>query len=81
VRVLTWSLFHGCAGPPAGRDLLPEFAAAIASWESEVALLQEVPPWWPVPLALAVAASARSALTSRNELLPLRRWIAERSPT
>ena len=42
--------------------------------------LQEVPPWWPVPLARASGASARMALTSRNELLPLRRWVAERWP-
>jgi endonuclease/exonuclease/phosphatase family metal-dependent hydrolase len=80
MRVLTWNLYHGRARPPAGRDLLPEFSAAIAGWDWDVALLQEVPPWWPVPLARAAAASARSALTSRNELLPVRRWIAERLP-
>jgi endonuclease/exonuclease/phosphatase family metal-dependent hydrolase len=80
VRLLTWNLFHGRARPPAGRDLLPEFGAAIAGWDWDVALLQEVPPWWPAPLARGAGASARSALTSRNALLPARRWIAERAP-
>ncbi len=80
MRVLTWNLFHGRARPSAGRDLLPEFRRAIAGWSWDVALLQDVPPWWPVPLARAAGASARSALTSRNALLPVRRWIAERVP-
>jgi len=43
-------------------------------------LLQEVPPWWPGPLAEAAGAVQRCALTSRNSLLPLRRWTAERWP-
>ena len=47
MRVLTWNLFHGRAVPPAGRDLRGEFAAALAGWDWDVALLQEVPPWWP----------------------------------
>jgi endonuclease/exonuclease/phosphatase family metal-dependent hydrolase len=78
--VLTWNLFHGRALPPAGRDLLPEFRDALAAWEWDVALLQEVPPWWPVPLGRACAASARMALTSRNALPCVRRAIAERAP-
>lgn len=80
MRVLTWNLYHGRAEPPAGRDLLPEFAAALAGWDWDVALLQEVPPWWPAPLGRACGASARMALTSRNELLPVRRWLATRRP-
>ncbi|MGK2937357.1 MAG: endonuclease/exonuclease/phosphatase family protein [Solirubrobacteraceae bacterium] len=80
MKILTWNLYHGRAEPPAGRDLLPEFSAMLAIWDWDVALLQEVPPWWPVPLARASGASARMALTSRNELLPLRRWVAERWP-
>ena len=80
MRVLSWNLFHGRAAPPAGRDLREEFAAALAGWDWDVALLQEVPPWWPEPLARACAAQAFSVLTSRNALLPLRRWIAERRP-
>src|SRR3954454_4864810 len=76
MRVLTWNLFHGRARPPAGRALEREFAAALASWEWNVALLQEVPPWWPARLA----AEHDVALTSRNALLPLRRALAERRP-
>jgi endonuclease/exonuclease/phosphatase family metal-dependent hydrolase len=80
VRVLTWNLFHGRAEPPAGRPLLREFAAALAGWEWDVALLQEVPPWWPPELARTAGADARWVHTSRNQLLPLRRAVAERAP-
>jgi endonuclease/exonuclease/phosphatase family metal-dependent hydrolase len=80
VRVLTWNLFHGRAVPPAGRPLLREFAAALAGWEWDVALLQEVPPWWPPQLARAAGADHRLVLTSRTALLPLRRAIASRRP-
>ena len=80
MRVLSWNLFHGRGVPPAGRDLRFEFAAALAGWEWDVALLQEVPPWWPPLLARACDADQRSVLTSRNALLPLRRFVAERAP-
>jgi endonuclease/exonuclease/phosphatase family metal-dependent hydrolase len=80
LRVLTWNLFHGRAVPPAGRPLLDEFAALLAGWEWDVALLQEVPPWWPPKLARATGADERHVLTSRNSLLPVRRWVAERWP-
>jgi endonuclease/exonuclease/phosphatase family metal-dependent hydrolase len=80
VRVLTWNLFHGRADPPAGRPLLHEFAAALAGWEWDVALLQEVPPLWPPLLARACGAEHRTARTSRNALLPLRRAVASRRP-
>jgi endonuclease/exonuclease/phosphatase family metal-dependent hydrolase len=80
VRVLTWNLYHGRAVPPAGRPLLREFATALAGWTWDVALLQEVPPWWPPALAEAAGADQRSVLTSRNQLLPLRRAIASRAP-
>jgi len=80
MRVLTWNLYHGRSVPPSGRHLLPEFSAALAGWEWDVALLQEVPPWWPRPLGVACGASARMALTSRNLGLPVRRWVAERWP-
>jgi len=68
--------------PPAGRDLLPEFTAALGAWEWDVALLQEVPPWWPPALAeqLEGEVEHRDVLTSRNSLLPLRRAIAVRWP-
>lgn len=78
--MLTWNLFHGRAVPGAGRDLRREFTTLIAGWEWDVALLQEVPPWWPGPLARACEAEARSALTARNALLPVRRCLATRWP-
>lgn len=64
----------------AGRPLLVEFAATLAAWEWDVALLQEVPPWWPATLADACGADHRSALTSRNSMLQARRAIAARNP-
>jgi endonuclease/exonuclease/phosphatase family metal-dependent hydrolase len=80
MKILTWNVFHGRAVPPAGRDLQPEYASALAGWGWDVALLQEVPPWWAPALARACGAHARTALTSRNELPALRRAIAERAP-
>ncbi|HVF80062.1 MAG TPA: endonuclease/exonuclease/phosphatase family protein [Solirubrobacteraceae bacterium] len=80
MRVLTWNLFHGRAVPNAGRDLQVEFAAALASWDWDVALLQEVPPWWPPALARACDAQQCSVLTSRNALPALRRALALRAP-
>jgi endonuclease/exonuclease/phosphatase family metal-dependent hydrolase len=80
MHVLTWNLFHGRSDPPAGRELLDEFTAALAGWAWDVALLQEVPPWWPRPLAERLGASMRMALTSRNGLLGLRAPLARRLP-
>jgi endonuclease/exonuclease/phosphatase family metal-dependent hydrolase len=80
MQILTWNLFHGRAVPPAGRDLQEEFAAALAGWPWDVALLQEVPPWWAPALARACEAHARTALTARNELPALRRALARRAP-
>jgi endonuclease/exonuclease/phosphatase family metal-dependent hydrolase len=78
--VLTWNLFHGRAVPDRPRSLLPEFSTMLAGWPWDVALLQEVPPWWPPELARSSGAAQRTVLTSRNALLPVRRWIAERRP-
>ncbi len=80
MRVLTWNLFHGRSVPGSGRDLSAEFAATLAGWNWDVALLQEVPPWWGPALGQASGASARIALTSRNTLLGLRKAIATRLP-
>ena len=66
--------------PPSGRSRLDDFAHALAGWEWDVALLQEVPPWWPPELAAAAGAQHRAQLTSRNWLLPLRRLISDRNP-
>jgi endonuclease/exonuclease/phosphatase family metal-dependent hydrolase len=80
VLVLTWNLFHGRSQPPAGHALLGEFARTLAGLEWDVALLQEVPPWWPPALGRVCRARHATALTSRNSLLPLRRAIAVRAP-
>jgi endonuclease/exonuclease/phosphatase family metal-dependent hydrolase len=80
VSVLTWNLFHGRSQPEAGRDLYPEFERALSSWAWDVALLQEVPPWWPLPLAQALGASMRMCLTSRNEPYLPRKLVAQRWP-
>jgi endonuclease/exonuclease/phosphatase family metal-dependent hydrolase len=80
LRVLSWNLMHGRAVPPAGHDLFEEFAEALAGWGWDVALLQEVPPWWGRALGTRLDAAARVVLTSRNALLPLRRAVAVRWP-
>lgn len=79
MRVLTWNLFHGRAVQPRGHELRDEFASAMAGWAWDVALLQEVPPWWPADLGRACGAGARSARTSRNWIAPLR-WLARCKP-
>ena len=78
--VLSWNLFHGRAVPEERRPLLAEFAQRLSSWEWDVALLQEVPPWWAPELGAACGAHARTALTSRNWLLPVTHRIADRRP-
>jgi len=80
MRVLTWNLMHGRAVSSAGHDLFEEFAAALAGWEWDVALLQEVPPWWPASLGERLVAAQRCVLTSRNFALPVRRAVAVRWP-
>jgi endonuclease/exonuclease/phosphatase family metal-dependent hydrolase len=80
MRILTWNLFHGRAVPDVPRALRGEFAAALAGWAWDVALLQEVPPWWPADLARVAGAQQRTVLTSRNGLLALRRAVATRRP-
>ncbi len=66
--MLTWNLKHGRSVPPSKRELLPEFAAALGGWDWGVALLQEVPPWWPSALAAELDGGVRhtTVLTSRN---------------
>jgi endonuclease/exonuclease/phosphatase family metal-dependent hydrolase len=80
LRVLTWNLLHGRSVPGAGHELFDEFCAALAGWSWDVALLQEVPPWWPPLLGDRLGADQRLVLTSRNAVLPLRRAIAVRWP-
>jgi endonuclease/exonuclease/phosphatase family metal-dependent hydrolase len=80
MRVLSWNLFHGRSVPATRRDLLDRFAALLAGWSWDVALLQEVPPWWPPALARAASAEQRTARTSRNLGLPVRRELARLDP-
>ncbi|MGI8712542.1 MAG: endonuclease/exonuclease/phosphatase family protein [Solirubrobacteraceae bacterium] len=83
MRVVTWNLMHGRSvggRERSRRDLLPDFADALAGWEWDVALLQEVPPWWPAALGAQLRAEYRIVLTSRNALLWVRRAIAVRWP-
>lgn len=80
LQVLTWNVFHGRAVPGAGRDLCAEFAAALDGWEWDVALLQEVPPWWLERLVRTLGGEGRGALTSRRALLPVHRALAGRAP-
>jgi endonuclease/exonuclease/phosphatase family metal-dependent hydrolase len=80
LRVLTWNLMHGRTVPPSGRELFDPFAAALERWEWEVALLQEVPPWWAGLLGVRLDAEHTEVLTSRNGLLAVRRAIATRWP-
>jgi endonuclease/exonuclease/phosphatase family metal-dependent hydrolase len=62
------------------RELVTELAELLAAAEWDVALLQECPPRFAVPLAEACGAKAHRALTSRNSLGPLRSFIAHRNP-
>jgi endonuclease/exonuclease/phosphatase family metal-dependent hydrolase len=80
--MLTWNLMHGRAIPPAGQDLRREFADALAAWEWDVALLQEVPPWWPDAFVglLGGGVQRRRVLTSRNAFLAVRKALAVRWP-
>jgi len=80
LRVLTWNLFHGRAVPPRNENLFDAFALRLSSWSWDVALLQEVPPWWPALLARVCDAEARFVLTSRNAFMPLRQFVASRRP-
>ena len=62
------------------RDLSAEFATLLAATAWDVALLQECPPRFAVPLARACGAEAHRALTSRNWLGPLRGLLARQNP-
>lgn len=62
------------------RELVGEFAEVLAAIEWDVALLQECPPPFAAPLAVACRAEAHRVLTSRNSLAPLRTFVARRNP-
>jgi endonuclease/exonuclease/phosphatase family metal-dependent hydrolase len=62
------------------RGLLEEFGSVLGAAEWDVALLQESPPRFAVPLARACGAQAHRALTSRNGLGALRGAAARFNP-
>jgi endonuclease/exonuclease/phosphatase family metal-dependent hydrolase len=62
------------------RDLAAEFAQLLAAAAWDVALLQECPPRWAIPLARACGAEAHRALTSRNTAGALRALLARQNP-
>ncbi|HXS47956.1 MAG TPA: endonuclease/exonuclease/phosphatase family protein [Solirubrobacterales bacterium] len=62
------------------RDLLDEFAGLLAAAAWDVALLQECPPRYCMPLARACGAEAHRALTSRNGFGALRGLLARLNP-
>lgn len=80
LRVLSWNLMHGRARPRSRGDQRPQFTAALERYDWDVALLQEVPPWWPAVLGAALTAEYRLVLTSRNGLLTVRQGLATRWP-
>ena len=62
------------------RPLGAEFASKLASWDWDVALLQEAPPRWLGRLEGACAANGVRELTSRNSFPALRARLADWSP-
>jgi endonuclease/exonuclease/phosphatase family metal-dependent hydrolase len=83
VRVLSWNLFHGRDLPVEvdyKRSLHAEFAALLARFDWDVALLQEAPPRFFRELAFKSGAQGVMVKTSRNQLGFLRGWIADRAP-
>jgi endonuclease/exonuclease/phosphatase family metal-dependent hydrolase len=62
------------------RPLLHEFGDVLAAADWSVCLLQEVPAPWAEPLAERCDAEAHSVPTSRNQLAPLRRRLADWNP-
>jgi endonuclease/exonuclease/phosphatase family metal-dependent hydrolase len=83
VRALTWNLFHGRDFPVVTdykHSLRVEFAALLARFEWDFALLQEAPPRWFRELAVTAGAQGRLCKTSRNQLGLVRGLIADRAP-
>jgi endonuclease/exonuclease/phosphatase family metal-dependent hydrolase len=71
---------HNATHLQVNRDLLGEFSDVLAGADWDVALLQECPPRWAVPLADACHAEAHRTLTSRNSLGFLRACLARLNP-
>jgi endonuclease/exonuclease/phosphatase family metal-dependent hydrolase len=62
------------------RSLHAEFAALLARFDWDVALLQEAPPRWFQELAFKAGAQGRVLKTSRNQLGWARGLVADRAP-
>lgn len=62
------------------RDLTAEFAGVLAHADWDVALLQEVPTRFCVPLAALTTSQPHRVLTSRNTVPRLRLAVARRNP-
>jgi len=71
---------RGATHVQVNRSLLGEFAERLATEAWDIALLQEVPPRWLVPLCRRTEASGASALTARNTAAGARAWLADRRP-
>jgi endonuclease/exonuclease/phosphatase family metal-dependent hydrolase len=71
---------YGASHVQVNTPLRREFAAALAGWSWDVALLQEAPPRWLADLERATDAAGELVLTSRNSLAPLRAALAEWNP-
>jgi endonuclease/exonuclease/phosphatase family metal-dependent hydrolase len=71
---------HNATHVQVNRPLEDEFAEVLAPAPWSVCLLQEVPPPWAGPLAQRCEADAHSLRTSRNQLAPLRRRLADWNP-
>jgi endonuclease/exonuclease/phosphatase family metal-dependent hydrolase len=71
---------HNATHVQVNRPLADEFAEVLARAQWSVCLLQEVPPSWAEPLARRCGAEAHSVRTSRNQLAPLRRRLADCNP-
>lgn len=82
IGVASWNLFHGRAVPVARRNLFADVAAALAAADWDVCGLQELPPWWAVPLAEACGASLRVSRTSyaRSVLPALQERVSAPDP-
>ena len=61
------------------RDLFREFAGVLSGARWDVALLQEFPPRWALPMARACGADLLLTMTSRNWLGSARTAIARRN--
>jgi endonuclease/exonuclease/phosphatase family metal-dependent hydrolase len=68
------------AGVDYKRSLHAEFSALLARFEWDIALLQEAPPRWFQELAFKAGAHGRLIKTSRNQLGPVRGFVADHRP-